>query len=165
MTREKHQRKLPRALTTRALVFIGHVLQGKSQSDAYRLAYNRPNIADQAAAERGSLLAHKPAVMARIAQARRKAESRQLLSLNDRLSLLAESIRAPAPTSAARNARANCIKVYNMTGGDGSVNINLGGQPGGAPVEVADVRPLSAKAKIALLVAAKLAQTRTEDEA
>lgn len=98
--------------------FAELVAGGRSQADAYREAYGRPNVSARDAAERGSRCAADPRVKEFLASVRAASAAGALLTINERLKLLADNARIPGRSAAARNAQARAIEVYNKTAGD-----------------------------------------------
>lgn len=142
------------------------IARGWSQIAAYRKAYNKPKLSATSAANGAYNVAKGAAVQRRIAQLRQASEVKTILTINDRLRLLAETAQAPAKTPGMHTARSRAIEVYNKTAGDGAPDRHdvVVTTPPGAPFEVTTARPVSAKAKIAALVAAKKARNAEADE-
>lgn len=138
--------------------FATLVARGWSQSAAYKKAYGKPRISATRAAQAGCLVAKGDAVQRRIAALRQASEKKTILTINDRLRILADTAQITAKTPSAHNARTKAIEVYNKTAGDHAPerHEHTVTTPPGAPFEIAPARPISAKAKIAALVAAKL---------
>lgn len=147
-------KKSPRVLTARAKEFASLVATGTSNAEAWRRVFNHPNAKNQRAAERGSRLATDPRVVEEIARLRAKSEGKKLLSLNDRLAILAEIGQAKGKTPAMYNAKTRALDVYSKLAGDQAPQrIELSG-PGGAPIEsnvVASVTSLPIRGRIAAL--------------
>lgn len=139
--------------------FATLIARGWSQSAAYRKAYNKPRISAVRAANAGHVVAKLVNVQRRIAALRQASEKKTILTINDRLRILADTAQITAKTPSAHNARTKAIEVYNKTAGDHAPerHEHTVTTPPGAPFEIAPARPVSAKAKIAALVAAKLA--------
>lgn len=152
----KSNRPATRPLTPRQTHFAGLIVGGKSQADAWRIAFNHPKSNARRAAEASCRAAAKPAVIAEVARLRAKADAKVLLSLDDRLGILGRDAQRPGDSPAMINARARAIEVYNKTAGDHAperTETIIKGDPAN-PVTVATV-PLSKRAKIAALAATR----------
>lgn len=145
-----------RPLTIRQDVFAKLVVQGETQDDAYRRAYHKPKASDKTAREAGCRVANHPAVKARLAELRGKAEAPTIMSLSNRLGKLAAAAEFKPKSAADRNALARVIEVYNKTAGDHAPDRQEVVVKGDAtqPVAVMSVT-LTKKQKIAALVAAR----------
>ena len=143
-------------LTPRGAAFAEMVAGGMSQSDAYRRAYKKPRLEPQAAAHAGCKVAQREGVKARIAEIRGETKVRILLTLNERLEILAEIAQTK---SASKNERTRAIEVYSKIAGDGGPErIELTGRAGG-PVQTEDtVRTLTLIEKVERLEAARKAR-------
>jgi hypothetical protein len=107
-------------INPRQTKFVEHVVSGDSQADAYRKAYGKRHYTALAAAQAAHKVANRPAVKQRLQQLMQRSEGSMLLSLNQRLSILAKNAKAKCRTAADRNACARTIEVYNKTAGDGA---------------------------------------------
>lgn len=147
-------------ITPRPAKFCELVAAGKTYAEAYKTAYNRPHLMPQDAAHRGHKVAQQPAVKARIAWLQHKSEAKTILSINDRLNLLAMDAQVPALTAAERNARARTIEVYTKIAGGAApdVVIHEHSGPSGGPIPVAasvTIQQLPVRQRIAAMVRAK----------
>jgi len=149
-----------RALRPQQEHFARLIARGWTQIAAYRKAYGKEKQSMRNAANGAYLVAKNKGVQRLIAQLRAASEVKTILTINDRLRLLAESAQARAKTPSAHAARAKVIEVYNKTAGDHAPerHEHTVTTPPGAPFEIAPARPVSARAKIAALVAAKKAR-------
>lgn len=157
--KKTHRGGKPSFLTPRGARFAGLVGGGASKADAYRLAFDRQGIGAQAAALRGHKVSQQPAVAAKIAELIGRSEAKTLLTLNDRLGILASI--AQDPDKKAKSARVRAIDVYSKIAGDGkgevfTVKAEVSG-PGGGPVPV--VAALTTMDKIAKFRAARAGRT------
>lgn len=125
----------PRA-NPRQSAFARLIVEGQTQAAAYRAIY-KPGCNQKSAIEAGSKLAKMPGVAAEIARIRRKTEVKTLLSLNDRLAILARDAQLPGVTPAHVNARARSIKVYSDISGDRAPEQHEHTGPNGTPIPVA----------------------------
>lgn len=132
----EHGKKLPRTrLTVQQESFAVLLVNGALPASAYRDAY-KSKASHKTLTERASRLAKLPRVAARIQSLRDQTAGQALLTVNDRLKLLAEAARAPVKTSSDRSARARVIEVYTKIGGGAvpeKVEISA---PGGGPIKV-----------------------------
>ncbi len=143
-----------RPLNPRQDLFAQLVAGGKTHAEAWRTAYVKPAASNQTAAEKGSRLAADARVQARVAQIRARSDVKSVLSLNDRLAILARDAQTPGTTAAMLSARARVIEVYNKTAGDQApdrTETTIKGDPA-APVVVTSRAPTKAE-KIAALAA------------
>lgn len=128
--------------------FARLVASGSANAVAYRAVYN-PKLANQTAAERGCRLAKHPAVAAEMARLREKSERKKLLTLNDRLEILADISRDP---KARPHEKARAIEVYSKISGDQAPDRHEISGPNGAPIPVAgEVVVLSRRDKLAAI--------------
>lgn len=141
-------------------LFARLVVGGKTQVQAYRVAYAKTATSAKTAKEGACRIAAHPAVVARIAALRAKSEAPALLSLNARLHKLAAAAEFKPKTAADRNALARVIEVYNKTAGDHAPERQEVTVKGDAsnPVAVTSV-PMSKAAKIAALAAQRKPRT------
>jgi len=91
------------------------VLSGKSQSEAYRIAYNHPNAASAKSANQGNKIAKRPHIIAFLEQGKRNENIKAYLTRSDRLRILAE-IAQNAKCSPRDRIRA--IEAYGKLAGD-----------------------------------------------
>lgn len=137
-------------------LFARLVVGGKTQVEAYRVAYGKGTLSDKTAREGASRIANHPSVVARIAELRGKSEAPALLSLNARLGKLAAAADFKPKTAADRSALARVIEVYNKTAGDHAPErqeVTVKGD-GANPIVVAS-RTLTKAEKIAALQATR----------
>jgi len=103
------------ALTNRQRHFVELVIGGASHADAYRKAYHKENLLAEDAAEHAWRVANRPAVKAELARLRGLSNRKALLSINDRLGILADIAQ---DASSLKSDRIRSIDVYNRTAGD-----------------------------------------------
>lgn len=125
-------------LTSRGAAFAALVATGKSQTEAFKIAYNRPKLASKEARNRGYRAAQQPAVAARIKELTAKSEVKTLLSLNDRLAILAKHAQHTPKTSSDRQVSVRAIDVYSRIAEGETLNVKaeISG-PEGGPVPIA----------------------------
>lgn len=126
-----------RKLNARQLHFASLVATGTTNASAYRTAYGKGKIKSQLAAEKGCRLAAHAGIAAEIARIRGRAEVKKLLTLNDRLGILAEVAQSDGSTPAARNAKVRACEVYSRISGDQAPDRHEHTGPGGAAIPVA----------------------------
>lgn len=152
-------KKVPSA---RAAKFAQLVAGGKSQSDAYCIAYSRPELkGTQLAAHNGHRIAKRAAPV--IEQHRAKSDGATLLSLNARLKILATHAKRKGTSPAHMSAVSRVIETYTkIAGAMPPDRVELSG-PAGGPVEVQQsVVNQSMRQKMEGLIAAKKARTIDE---
>jgi hypothetical protein len=127
-------RKLQRGPTTRQLQFAQLVATGTSQAEAYRKVFN-PNLKPQIAAIRGYRTSCLPWVSWEISRIRARSEAKKLLSVNDRLEILARGAQDP---DATWGERAICIREYGKLAGDLAPQRQEIFGPSGGPIPIKD---------------------------
>lgn len=134
-TGDRPGRKKPtRRLTSKALRFCDLVASGHSQAGAYRIAYKHPKMSAEDAAEKGWRVTQQIGVKERIEQLRSESKAKTLLTLNDRLEILADI--AQAKTSKPSD-KARAIEVYSRISGDQAPDRHEHTGPNGEPIAVA----------------------------
>ncbi len=142
--------------TARQDVFARLIVSGKTQSEAWKEAYGHPKAKEKTAMESGCRIAAMPAVAARIQELRAMSGHKAVLSLNDRLAIMAEGAQTKTATW---GERARCVEVYNKTAGDyrpGPPEEVIHKGDAANPVSVT-VRTATKAEKIAALTAARAA--------
>lgn len=133
--------------------FAQLVAAGKNHAEAYREASDRRDIGAEDAAKRGWNLASRLVVVERIEELRAQSQRKSILSLNDRLAILAHDAQMPGKSPGHINARSRAIEVYSKISGDSAPGptqkIELSTAPGSA-LQV-ETRKLSVREKIAQL--------------
>lgn len=146
-------------LTAKNRAFAELVVSGVSQAEAYRRVYNKPNVSPPHAAHKGCIIATRPIVAAEIARLRAKSGAKKILSLNDRLEILAQIAQDP---DASGHEKSRAIEVYSKISGDQAPQRHEHTGPEGAPIPVAasvQVGRLSVRDKIAAFRAKRAAET------
>lgn len=142
----------PRSLTAKEERFCQLLVGGTVSAQAWRQAYHKPNSTAHNAAVWGSRLTRRPEVAARIADLRGRQEKKVLLTLNDRLGILANIAQSKTVRPADKT---RAIDVYSKLAGDHAPErVELSG-PNGAPMQTETVAPLSIRDRAAQLMAAK----------
>lgn len=104
-------------LTTRQEIAAILYAKGKTMVEAYVQAFSKERLSHKSAMEGASRLFKRPAIAARVKELQHKSEAKALLSINDRLRLLAENAQMPVKTSGDRSAQARVIEVYTKIAG------------------------------------------------
>lgn len=123
----------------RVIRFCELVVSGHTHAGAYRIAYKKPKIDPQDAAERGWRVTQQPGVKDRISHLREKSGAKTLLTLNDRLGILARDAQTGGDSASEKNARARAIEVYSKISGDNApeAHVHTHTGPDGGPIPVA----------------------------
>lgn len=107
----------------------------------------------------GHEVANVPGVRALIDELQRRSAAKTILSLNDRLGLLAKTAQRPVRSASDANAQARVIEVYSKISGDQAPerrDVVLRGDPE-APLQTV-TRPATKAEKIAALLALRKAR-------
>jgi phage terminase small subunit len=81
-------------LTAKQEQFVQNIIQGMSQADAYRSAYNASKMTDKTVHEKASLLAGQDKVRARLKELRGQLASEAIMSAQKRLEWLTGVIKS-----------------------------------------------------------------------
>lgn len=92
MAEETSVQELP-TLTAKQSAFVKHLLEGKTASDAYRLAYDCSNMADGSIWREASLLRKHPDVAQWLDTAKRQALVERSYGLQEHLADLQEAVK------------------------------------------------------------------------
>ena len=152
---------LARGLTPRQSRFVELVVSGASNADAYRCAYRKPvgRLSNRDAANGAYRVAKAPAVKAHLAEIRSRSQRAELLTINERLSLLAAIAR---DRRSKPIDRIRAIDVYTRIAGDGaSGRVETSGPVGALAVSELQGENLSLDEKIERLRAAMRARQGT----
>ena len=84
-------------LTEKQEKFIRLLLEGKSQAQAYRDAYDAAGMSDDSVYKEASRLARRAAVRKRLEQLRKELEEAAVANARERLELLTQIIRGERP--------------------------------------------------------------------
>lgn len=107
-----------RGLTPRQSRFVELAVSGLSNADAYRRVYRKlaGRLSSRDAANGAYRVTKAPAVRTRIAEIQNRSKRAELLSVNERLSLLARIVSSPYSKPMDR---IRAIVVYTRIAGDG----------------------------------------------
>lgn len=151
-------------LTPRARKLCNLIVSGTPNSNAYRIAYRQPKLLSDDASERAWVIMNRPAAKAYINQLRGESKRKTLLTLNDRLEILAEIAQ---DGSANKSDRTRAIDVYSKISGDHAPerHEHTVSAPGGGPIEqVIVTRAMSPREKLQHMKAARESARRAEEE-
>lgn len=119
-------------LTAKQEAFARNIVEGMSQSDAYRSAYNTKRMTDKSIWEKASALANDVKVMARIRELRDKIASSSIMTAQERLEWLTGLI---TDDDTDVNAKLKAVDIMNKMQGEyvqkieanveSEVNINI----------------------------------------
>ena len=127
-------RQEQRGPTARQIQFAQLVAAGLSQAGAYRRVFH-PIAKPRRAAERGCRMAALPSVAAEIARIRERSERKTLLTLNDRLEILANVAQKPESKDCDK---IRAIDVYLGWAGDLAPDRQEISGPGGGSIPIKD---------------------------
>ena len=82
-------------LTPKQEVFVQKIIEGMSQADAYRAAYNTNRMSDKTIHEAASRLMADSKVSARVKELREQVTSKTIMTAQERLRWLTEVIQSP----------------------------------------------------------------------
>jgi hypothetical protein len=145
-------------LTSKQRRFVDYVSIGLTHAEAYRRMTGKKMKAELAS-RAGYKIANRPAVKQALAELSAKSIAKTLLTMNDRLELLANIAQHGKPAD-----RIRAIDVYSKISGDRAPDSVEHSGPGGGPIPITTqmtepVRRLSVRDKIAIF------KSRRESEA
>lgn len=101
-------------LTPKQEKFVQGIIEGKSQADAYRAAYNTKNMTDKTIREEASRLMSDPNVSAMAKELRNQVKVSTIMSAQERMEWLTDLIKN---TNEGTTDRLRAIDIINkMTG-------------------------------------------------
>lgn len=83
-------------LTAKQEAFVQNIIQGMSQADAYRSAYNTKRMSDNAIYREASLLVENPKVAQRLKELREQLATPAIMSAQERLEWLTRLVNGGA---------------------------------------------------------------------
>ena len=117
--------KVDKGLSSKQLAYANHVIEGKTQANAYILAYGKPSDYNlQNARSAGQKLYNSKTIQSYIRTQNKKAEKKAGLSLAERFQILAD---IAIDENNSPDTRIRCIDVYNKMTGDNKQNITMEG--------------------------------------
>jgi phage terminase small subunit len=102
-------------LTAKQEKFVQNIIDGMSQADAYRSAYDTKRMSDNAIYREASLLMSNPKLTQRFAELSAKAEKSKVMSAQERLEWLSERI---VDKEVDINAKLKAIDIMNKMQGE-----------------------------------------------
>jgi phage terminase small subunit len=107
-------RKGESMLTPKQEKFVQGIIEGKSQADAYRAAYNTKKMTDKTIREEASRLMSDPNVSAMVKELRNQVKASTIMSAQERMEWLTDLIKN---TNEGTTDRLRAIDIINkMTG-------------------------------------------------
>jgi hypothetical protein len=156
--------KKPRRIATeKEAQFARLIVAGKTQQDAYIEAYQPKTENISSLNHLAHRVMNREHVRRMVDKLRSRSEVRTILSLNDRLEILARDAQLPGKTAAMAQARARSIKVYSDISGDRAPEKRELTGKDGQPIAVSLgvlVRQMSARDRLAEMKAARLVRDR-----
>ena len=102
-------------LTAKQEAFVQNILQGMSQADAYRSAYDASKMSDKTIHERASVLAAQDKVKTRLAELRDKLANEKIMSAQERLQWLTELVKSQ---EASNSDKLKALDIMNKMDGE-----------------------------------------------
>lgn len=102
-------------LTAKQEKFVQNIIEGMSQADAYRSAYNSKRMSDNAIYREASLLMSNPKVAQRLADITAKIDKPKIMTASKRLEWLSERID---DEDVDINAKLKAIDIMNKMQGE-----------------------------------------------
>lgn len=102
-------------LTAKQEKFVQGIIQGMSQADAYRAAYNTEKMADKTIHEKASLLASDDKVRTRLSELREKLVKPTIMTAQKRLEWLTGLIESDDTDT---NAKLKAVDIMNKMQGE-----------------------------------------------
>jgi phage terminase small subunit len=102
-------------LTAKQEAFVQNIIQGMSQADAYRSAYDTQRMSDNAIYREASLLMSNPKIAQRLADISAKADKPKIMSAQKRLEWLTDRIE---DETVDINAKLKAIDIMNKMSGE-----------------------------------------------
>lgn len=101
-------------LTAKQEAFVQNIIQGMSQADAYRSAYNTNRMSDNAIYREASLLMSNPKVAQRLAEITKRIDTQKVMTAQERLEWLTEVIKGEEDI----NAKLKAVDIMNKMSGE-----------------------------------------------
>ena len=102
-------------LTAQQEAFVQNILQGMSQADAYRSAYDAKNMSDKTIHERASVLASQDKVKTRLKELRDKLANEKIMTAQERLQWLTELVKSQ---EASNTDKLKALDIMNKMDGE-----------------------------------------------
>lgn len=102
-------------LTAKQEKFVQNIIQGMSQADAYRSAYDASKMSDKTIHERASVLASQDKVKTRLKELRDKLASESIMSAQERMEWLTQIIK---DKDEGTNDKLKAVDILNRMSGE-----------------------------------------------
>lgn len=102
-------------LTAKQEAFCQNIIQGMSQADAYRSAYDAKKMSDKTIHERASVLASQDKVKTRLTELRDKLANEKIMTAQERLQWLTELIKSQ---EASNTDKLKALDIMNKMDGE-----------------------------------------------
>lgn len=102
-------------LTAKQEAFVQNIIQGMSQADAYRSAYDASRMTDKTVHEKASLLAGQDKVKARLSELRDKLANENIMSAQKRMEWLTGLIHN---AEASNTDKLKALDILNKMDGE-----------------------------------------------
>ena len=102
-------------LTVKQEKFVQNIIQGMSQADAYRSAYDAKRMSDKTIHERASVLASQDKVKTRLKELRDKIASESIMSAQERMEWLTKLVHNKEEGT---NEKLKAIDIMNKMSGE-----------------------------------------------
>lgn len=102
-------------LTAKQEQFVQNIIQGMSQADAYRSAYDTKSMSDKTIHEKASLLASQDKVRARLTELRDKLANEKIMSAQKRMEWLTDLIKND---DASNTDKLKALDILNKMDGE-----------------------------------------------
>ena len=98
-------------LTQKQEKFVQGIIEGKSQAEAYRSAYNCENMSDNAIYREASLLIDTPKIAQRLKEIREQMMKPTIMSVQERMELLSRIASGQEPEREAHIVNGEVVEV------------------------------------------------------
>ncbi len=102
-------------LTAKQEAFVQNIIQGMSQADAYRSAYDAKKMSDKTIHERASVLASQDKVKTRLKELRDKLANEKIMNAQERLEWLTRLIQSQ---EASNTDKLKALDIMNKMDGE-----------------------------------------------
>mgnify|MGYP003466481514 CR=1 FL=1 len=109
------QKGVGQMLTAKQEKFVQNIIQGMSQADAYRSAYDASKMSDKTIHERASVLASQDKVRTRLKELRDKLASESIMSAQERMEWLTQIIK---DKDEGTNDKLKAVDILNRMSGE-----------------------------------------------
>ena len=102
-------------LTAKQEKFVQNIIEGMSQADAYRSAYDTSKMTDKTVHEKASLLASQDKVKTRLTELRDKLANEKIMSAQKRMEWLTELVKS---AEASNSDKLKALDILNKMDGE-----------------------------------------------